>query len=525
MMKYNKRDMRVAHISFFRIVIITIAANILLFPMFTTFEKPKDNLYRVILDGETIGYTDDVSDLEQMMRDAKKTVAKKSKNLMLLTPKLSLEGMAVNYGKADEKEDIKEQMISLLEKKAQDALQHSYTVKINEYMVNLKNSDEVKKLFQAAIDQYDVTNSYQVEIVMDANRELNVLTTQIVHQNENQKESFEKKLLSGFAKYEQNVYDEMQLDTEKDFSDYYTGFLDISFRDNIEIVESYLPESELTSLEDAIEQITKAQAVKTTYEVKAGDTLGKISLENNLPMEDLIAMNDNLEDENSMIRIGDEIVITVPKPELSVDWKEQLYYEEDYEAEVQYVYNDEWYTTKSVTLQEPSAGHRKVIAVISYTNDERTNKEILKEEVTMEAIPKIVEKGTKIPPTYIKPISGGRLSSSFGSRKAPTRGASTYHKGIDWAVPTGTSVVASCDGTVTQAGWSSGYGNCIFISHADGRQTRYGHLSKVLVKSGQKVSQGQKIALSGNTGRSTGPHLHFEIRINGTAVNPAKYLN
>ena len=117
------------------------------------------------------------------------------------------------------------------------------------------------------------------------------------------------------------------------------------------------------------------------------------------------------------------------------------------------------------------------------------------------------------------------MSSGFGRRKAPTKGASTYHKGLDWAVPTGTAVMASSGGTVIKAGWGSGYGYVVYIDHGDGRQTRYAHLSKVLVKAGQKVVQGQKIALSGNTGRSTGPHLHFEILINGTHVNPLNHLS
>ena len=174
--------------------------------------------------------------------------------------------------------------------------------------------------------------------------------------------------------------------------------------------------------------------------------------------------------------------------------------------------------------QQPSAGFRRVVADVSYLNDKEVDRDILKEDIVKEAVAKVVERGTKIPPTYIRPISGGRQSSGFGKRPAPKKGASTYHKGVDWATPTGTPVYASCGGTVTRAGWGSGYGYVVYIDHEDGRQTRYGHLSKVLVSVGDTVKQGERIALSGNTGVSTGPHLHFEILINGTQVNPLKYL-
>ena len=162
--------------------------------------------------------------------------------------------------------------------------------------------------------------------------------------------------------------------------------------------------------------------------------------------------------------------------------------------------------------------------LVSYRNDKEVSREILKEEVVMEAVPKIVEKGTKIPPSYIKPINGGRLTSTFGGRRDPITGRSSSHSGTDWAVPKGTAVYASSGGTVTKASWGGSYGNVIFIKHPDGRETRYAHLSKILVSNGQTVKQGQKIALSGNTGRSTGPHLHFEIRINGSPVNALKYI-
>lgn len=270
----------------------------------------------------------------------------------------------------------------------------------------------------------------------------------------------------------------------------------------------------------------KEQETVGEYTIVRGDTLSEISIKVNIPIDKILELNsDKLKDENSTIREGDKLIITVPEPELSVERMEENYYEEIYDAEIIYIDNDDWYTTQTVVHQQPSAGFRKIVADVHYLNDKEVSREILKEEITQEAVAKIVERGTKIPPTYIRPISGGRQTSGFGRRNAPTKGASTYHKGVDWAVPTGTAVYASCGGTVAKAGWGSGYGYVVYIDHEDGRQTRYGHLSKVLVKAGQSVKQGERIALSGNTGVSTGPHLHFEILINGSQVNPLKYLN
>ena len=378
------------------------------------------------------------------------------------------------------------------------------------------------------MDKYDTTGNYQVELHPDPARELTVLTTQIATKEEAIKEAEAQETLSMEAGIQADLtrmFEEVEPALEKDFEDYELGLISISYGDKIEVVEAYLDEEEITDVDSAILEVTQDEEKSDVYEVVSGDTLSEISIKVNIPMDKLIEMNDSLEDENSMIRVGDELIITVPEPKLAVIHQEEAYYEEDYEAEVIYIDNDDWYTTEKVTRQEPSAGHRKVIALSTFENDKEIAREIIKEEVTYEAVPKIVERGTKIPPTYIKPISGGRLSSGFGRRSRPTRGASTYHKGVDWAIPTGSSVVASCGGTVARAGWGSGYGYVVYINQPDGRQTRYGHLSKVLVSAGQKVTQGQRIALSGNTGVSTGPHLHFEILIGGSQVNPLQYLN
>ena len=130
---------------------------------------------------------------------------------------------------------------------------------------------------------------------------------------------------------------------------------------------------------------------------------------------------------------------------------------------------------------------------------------------------------------FKKPVEG-KITSEFGYRKAPTGGATTNHSGIDIAVPVGTPVKAIAEGKVIAAnGGMRGYGNGVFIDHGliNGKQviSEYGHLSQFLVKVGDKVKQGNVIAKSGNSGISTGPHLHITIRENNIPVNPRKYID
>ena len=122
--------------------------------------------------------------------------------------------------------------------------------------------------------------------------------------------------------------------------------------------------------------------------------------------------------------------------------------------------------------------------------------------------------------SLIKPVSG-IISSRFGVRSSIR---SSAHTGLDIATSTGTPVSAAASGTVTFSGWKGSYGNLLVITHSNGVQTYYGHCSKLYVSAGQNVSQGQSIAAVGSTGNSTGPHLHFEIRVNGLAHNPQNYL-
>ena len=513
-------------IAYIKVAVLSTVTAAFFLPHYQKIESAGDNLFTVFLNGQQIGVVGSLEGIDGCMMDARRRIAGLSDEMILVDSDVTYEGQEVLWGAIDDYSDITDKMVSVLREDIKETLNRSYTVKINEYTVNLSSTEEVLALLQASLDKYDPKKEYYVDLVMDPDRELNVLTTAICAKEEAMRQKEQDITVSAGIDAElDNLFDSVEPEKEKDFSDYELGLQEIDFGDTVEIVEAYLQDEEITSLKDAIEEVTKEQEKEQIYEVVSGDTLSQIAENNALTLESLIAMNDQIEDANSTIRVGDELIVTVPEPELSVERTEEVYYEEDYEADIVYVDNDDWYTTQTKTLQEPSAGHRIVVADVSYRNKEEVSREILKEEITYEAVPKIVERGTKIPPTYIKPISGGRLSSRFGRRSAPTRGASTYHKGIDWATPTGTAVMASSTGTVVRAGWGSGYGYVVYINHADGRQTRYGHLSKVLVSNGQTVTQGQKIALSGNTGVSTGPHIHFEILINGTQVNPMEYLN
>jgi len=116
-----------------------------------------------------------------------------------------------------------------------------------------------------------------------------------------------------------------------------------------------------------------------------------------------------------------------------------------------------------------------------------------------------------------------RISSEFGWREQPLPGASTNHKGIDYAAPTGTPIYAAAAGTVTTAAYSGKAGKLIVINHGDGKVTKYMHCNAMYVSAGQKVTKGQHIAAVGTTGNSTGPHLHFQLEINGVPKNPANY--
>lgn len=527
-----------------------LVVSLFFLPSYSSFQSTGNNMYTVTLNGEVVGTVASESDAKSYLIDARRQLASEyaqsaeqqsdnaesggepsvdSESLYYAEAHLSVEGREVLWGKVDSHSTVVSRMKEVLESghESESTLQRCYTVKIGNNILHLGTRDDVVELLTSALEQYDPDREYVVNLVLDTSKEINVLTTDVLSTKEQQKiEEKEASLpTAGVIAQLTDILNSTEPAVGKNFEDYTLGLTAIGFKEKIEVAESYMPGNEIMDLESAKEQILQSKAKKQIYEVRSGDSLSVIAEDYGLTVDDLLAMNPNYEDENATIRVGDEITVTVPEPQLSVDYTMQEYYEEDYEEDPIYEDNYEWYTTKTEVIQQPSSGHRKVIALVDYENGEKESSDIVKEEVVSAAVPIIIMRGTKVPPTYIWPVSGGYVSSGFGGRSAPKAGASTYHKGIDIAVSVGTAVMASSAGTVTSAGWQSGYGYVVYIQHSDGRETRYGHLSKILVSTGETVSQGEKIALSGNTGNSTGPHIHFEIRIDGTAVNPLNYIN
>lgn len=523
----RSRYRKLCLLAYIRTMAVCFACYCILFMAFPRYEGQGNNRFTVYLNGTQVGATDDFAKIDLLYAQARREIALQEPELVFIeVPRLTYIGEEVVMESVDADETIVERMKEVLTGGRIETMEHAYSVKVNGTIVNVQSAEAVTQMFQDAVDLYDTENHYTVELVQDDSRELGVLTAEIVSAEQGMAEAENGSLLptAGFAAAlaENEPIELTQMGQGFDAFDY--GINSMEFSEPIEVVEAYLPSWEIMQEEDAGNLLTQKQEMQQIYTVQSGDTLSEISLTVGLPLDEIIALNDELENENTLIRVNQELIITVPEPELSVVWTETARYEEAYDLPIEYIYNDDWYTNQSVTRQQPSAGYHEAAVLVTRRNDSELHRETLYEEILYEPVAKVIEIGTMIPPSYIKPISGGRLTSSFGRRNAPTAGASTNHKGVDWATPVGTAVCASSAGTVARAGWGSGYGYVVYINHPNGTQTRYGHLSKIYVSVGQYVNQGDVIAASGNTGRSTGPHLHFEILVNGVQVNPFSYL-
>ena len=302
------------------------------------------------------------------------------------------------------------------------------------------------------------------------------------------------------------------------------------FVSNVYITQEYTAADVNQDPEAMLSTLTANTNGQTTYEVQSGDTFMQIALDNGMTVSEMSELNPDVD--INVIYIGQLLNVKEEIPFLSVKTVDNVTYTEAISCPVVEVEDDSMYQGESRVIDEGVPGEQIVNANIAYLNGVEQEREVLSTQVTREATDRVIAVGTKVRPSwlpngyFIWPVYGS-ITSSFGYRSI--FGSYSYHGGIDIATAYGTNIKAADGGTVVFAGTGTGsywsYGNYVVIDHGNGKQTYYAHCSSLLVSTGDKVYQGQPIARVGSTGRSTGNHCHFEVKINGTSVNPLSYLS
>lgn len=298
-------------------------------------------------------------------------------------------------------------------------------------------------------------------------------------------------------------------------------YKEVTFAEKVEIKQEFNQQDEIMKAEEVAAYILKGTNEQKIHKVQEGESVWAISRKYNISIDELQKANPKMDP--NKIKIDQEINLVVPKPLISVKTIEVAEYKENIPFEQNVQLSSSLYKDQSSIKVKGQYGERQVVAEVVKINNIEDSRTVISEKVIKQPVTQVLIKGTKEPPpkkgtgTFRMPTRG-RLTSRYGARWGRT------HEGIDLAAPIGTPVYAADGGVVTWVGTRGTYGKLIQIDHGGGYVTYYGHLSKYSVKVGEKVYKGERIGSVGNTGRSTGPHLHFEIRKNGAAVNPLKYL-
>lgn len=296
----------------------------------------------------------------------------------------------------------------------------------------------------------------------------------------------------------------------------------IGFVEDIKIEPYSTTLANVSSKAAAIKKIKKGGQEEVTYKVKAGDTLYGICEKLDVSLSELKKMNPKITD-NMTIHIGDKFVTQQAIPLITVETVEVSVFAEPVDYKTVTKKSGSYFKGETVVVQSGKKGKARVTAKLTKRNGKTVKRKDLEVETIKEPVNKIIVKGTKPVPakkgtgTFMRPVNAG-VYAGYGMRWG------RMHYGLDFSAPTGTPIYAADGGTVTFAGWSGAYGYVITIDHGANKKTLYAHCSRLFVSAGNKVYKGQHIAAVGSTGRSTGPHCHFEIFINGSNVNPAYYI-
>lgn len=277
--------------------------------------------------------------------------------------------------------------------------------------------------------------------------------------------------------------------------------------------------NKVLNADEAVKMLTEGKEAPLIYEVQEGDTVSSIAKRFKIKQDEIFRNNPGVKE--LTLQIGDELQLTVPQPELTVMTVETVSENIVTEPEVIVRTSDQLEAGRSKVVRPGQTGLKEMQYRLTKANGQVIQEEWLGQTVLKPSLPEVVYRGTKVvgegSGMFAWPVIGATISSSYGERWGRA------HKGVD--LVSGNRTIKAADaGTVTFAGVMNGYGNVVVIDHRNGYETYYGHMSSIAVSQGERLEQGAKIGIMGSTGRSTGTHLHFEIRKNGAALNPMKYL-
>jgi murein DD-endopeptidase MepM/ murein hydrolase activator NlpD len=301
--------------------------------------------------------------------------------------------------------------------------------------------------------------------------------------------------------------------------------LSVEFVQPYDIVQEEISITSLGSSEQALRTLTEGREPLREYRVQSGDSFWSIANKHQLTVEGLKEINGIT---SNNLQVGQVLKLNSPQPLLSVKITSSAVNQEDIPYDTVYRLNENAWEGQSKVLTAGAIGTKEIQYEIAQINGVLVEKKVLSETIIAEPVSRVVENGAKtIVVSRAADVSGsgfawpirGRINSPFGPR------GGGFHSGIDIQASIGDPVYSAAGGRVTAASYSSGYGNAVTIDHGDGLSTLYAHLSQMNVSVGQEVGVQELVGLAGNTGRTTGPHLHFEVRIDGSAVNPINYLN
>lgn len=301
-----------------------------------------------------------------------------------------------------------------------------------------------------------------------------------------------------------------------------TRLLDISFKQEISGATQKVAPNDILAPEEAVKYLMTGSLERETYKIQSGDVLGAVAQKHGLTTAELLALNPSIT-VDTVLQIGQALNVTVAKPLVTLEIKQEKKVTDKIPFKKIVEEDPTMYKGEKVIKRQGVNGRKETSYLLTSENGTRVSKVALEEKIIQQPVDEIEVVGTKVISSrgtgeFTWPTVGGYISSGMGQRWGE------LHRGIDIARPSNYNILASDNGVVVSAGVSGSYGNRIVINHNNGYTTLYGHLSSIKVEVGQVVEKGSIIGIMGSTGNSTGTHLHFEVKKNGSLENPLSYV-